>query len=125
MRIARNAVFALLLTAGFTLVGIEAFAAVTGTANTAGESVVQQMIGAMTGNIGLLLGLGLAILGIWTWVVKQETAAGIFLIIGGVLLTVSPAVFNTIGSMVGPIVQGASGANVNEALTGAELGQQR
>lgn len=116
MRISRNAVFGLALVAGFTVLGLDAHADV----GTAGRQVVDAIEGAVTGNIGLFIGLALAILGIWTWVVKQETAAGIMLIVGGVLITVAPGVFNTIGSIVAPIVDSAGG-NALQGDTGREL----
>lgn len=115
MRISRNAVFAVALTAGLALVADPALAQGAGTTTTAGgagSNVLSGIQGAITGNIGLFIGLALAILGIWTWVVKQETAAGIMLIIGGVLITISPGVFNTIRGVVDGVVQTTSGNNV-------------
>lgn len=119
MRLSRNAVFALLFTAGLALVSMDAAAQVAGQnqSSNAGSSVLGALQGAITGNIGLILGLGLAILGIWTWVVKQETAAGIMLIIGGVLITISPGVFNSIRGMVDGIVATTSGGAGNLTTT--------
>ncbi|MCP5405697.1 MAG: hypothetical protein H6922_05705 [Pseudomonadaceae bacterium] len=117
MKLNTQTIFTLLLVAGLAMVGGDALATngTTGSAG-AGQTVLNQIIGAITGNIGLIIGLVLAILGIWTWVVKQETAAGIMLIIGGVLITVSPGVFNTLRSMVNPVVDAAAsgyGGNAN------------
>lgn len=120
----KNSLFTLALVAGLMLIGADAFAAADSTAAGAGQTVLTSIQGAITGNLGLVLGLGLAILGIWTWVVKQETGAGIFLIIGGVLITIAPGVFNTIGSFVAPIVRQASGYAVDSAQTGKVLSGQ-
>lgn len=112
MRISRNAVFALALTAGLALFADASFAQTAGNNNAAqaGSSLLGTLQSAVTGNLGLVVGLALAILGIWTWVVKQETAAGIMLIIGGVLLTVAPGVFNTVADFTKGLVTSASGS---------------
>lgn len=118
MMISNKTLFTVALLAGTLMLGSDAFAQVS----DAGSSVLGSLEDAITGNIGLIVGLCLAVLGIWTWVVRQETAAGILLIIGGVLITITPGVFNTIGDMVAPIVETAGGSNV-DAATGAELGR--
>jgi hypothetical protein len=110
--------FTLALVAGLALVGSNAFA---DGASDAGNTVLTTIEQAITGNIGLVIGLVLAILGIWTWVVKQETAAGIMLIIGGVLITVAPGVFNTLGGIVAPIVKVAGGGDATTAHNGQTL----
>lgn len=111
MKLSSKAVLSLALVAGFVLVGGDAFAAV----GDAGGSVLTAIEGAVTGNIGLVIGLVLAILGLWTWIVKQETAAGIVMIIGGVLITVAPGIFDTARDIIGPII-GTADAD-NDALT--------
>lgn len=103
----RNAIFTLGLVAILVMIGADADAA----------SIKDTVQGWVTGNIGLAIGLILAVFGIWTWVVKQETMAGIFLIIGGVLITIAPGVMNTMSSFINPITSGFGGSNTN--VTGA------
>lgn len=105
-----KSMFTIVLVAGLVMVGVDAFAAPNSTAAGAGGSFLETLEGLVTGNIGLMVGLALAILGIYTWVVKQETSAGIMLIIGGVLITVAPGIFNSFKELVSPIVT-ATGAS--------------
>lgn len=116
MKLSGNALLSLALVAGFVMIGLDANAA----AGEAGGKLLSTVQDAITGNLGLVIGLALAILGIWTWVVKQETAAGIFLIIGGVLITISPGVFNSIRSFVDPVVE-AAGSSLTDTKAANEV----
>ena len=70
--------------AGFVLLGTDAYAAADAT--MVGNPLLQLVEKSMTNSLGLFLGLCLAVFGIWTWVVKQETLAGLLMIVGGVLI---------------------------------------
>ncbi len=120
--ISRNAVFSIAFIMCLILLSGDAAAAV---GEKGAENVITAITGAVTGRIGLVVGLVLAIFGIWTWVVKQETAAGIMLIVGGVLFTVSPAVYNAIAGVVAPIVADAGGGDVTKVVTGAEASKSK
>lgn len=80
----------------------------------------------LTGNIMLAVGLIVAVLGLWMWLVKQETSAGIMMIIGGVILTAAPAIFNATSTVVNPVVDSAgmrfedSQARTNDGLNSSE-----
>lgn len=84
----------------------------SGNGGTIGESYFSTLQGAITGNFGFFLGLGITVLGIWTWVIKQQTGAGVTMIIGGVLITLSPNLFSNVQSFVGSVVDTSTG---NEA----------
>ncbi|MBI1308527.1 MAG: hypothetical protein GC129_01535 [Proteobacteria bacterium] len=65
-----------------------------GNAADAGNTILGTLQDSITGSIGFFIGLAITILGLWTWIVKQETGAGIVMIIGGVLITLVPGIFN-------------------------------
>ncbi|PIZ30671.1 MAG: hypothetical protein COY40_04140 [Alphaproteobacteria bacterium CG_4_10_14_0_8_um_filter_53_9] len=80
-------------------------------ANTAGQKLLATLNNVLTGDLMLFVGLGVAVLGLWAWLIKQETMAGILMIIGGVVLTAAPAIFNGMSTVVTPVVDelGATG----------------
>ncbi len=80
-----------------------------GNVTNAGQGLLNTLQTAITGNIGLFIGLAIVILGLWTWIIKQETGAGITMIIGGVLITLAPGLFNGVRSFVGNAMQGFGG----------------
>lgn len=98
----KNAIFTLALAAGLVMLGTDAFA--EGAAASGSGTLYTTARDLVVGNLGLFLGLLLAVWGIWTWVVKQETMAGILMIAGGVLITIAPGVMNFMSSIVNPIV---------------------
>lgn len=120
MMISRNAIFTLALVAGLMLIGGDVLAQ---GADKAGSTFLDAVQKASTGNLGLAIGLCLAILGIWTWVVKQETGAGIFLIIGGILITITPGVFNSLRSIVNPLVSTVAGGSLTDVKSGGGVNQ--
>lgn len=69
-------------------------------------NAIQQML---TGNIGLALGLLLAIWGLWKAFVQGEVGGGLLIAVCGVLLTIFPGVFNTAYLMVAPLVSHVTG----------------
>jgi hypothetical protein len=80
------------------------------TAAAAGANLKGTLEGIITGNIGLFIGLAIVILGLWTWIIKQETGAGITMIIGGVLITLAPGVFNGVRDFMNQAISGFSGS---------------
>lgn len=80
-------------------------------AGSAGANALQSLQDAVVGNIGFFIGLGVTLLGLWTWIIKQETGAGIVMIIGGVLITMTPSIFNGAQDFIGGVVNGFSGGN--------------
>jgi type IV secretory pathway VirB2 component (pilin) len=78
------------------LVANPAFAATGGgDASQVGSDFFDSLQGMITGNIGFFIGLLVTVLGIWTWVIKQQTGAGVTMILGGVLITLAPGLFNS------------------------------
>ncbi len=99
-----------------------AFAQGTGDVGDAGAAASQTLVSVITGNIGLLIGLGITVLGLWTWIIGQKTAAGLTMVVGGVLLTMAPGIFKGARDMAVGVVEGFGGDayEVNEAQsTGA------
>lgn len=99
----RNLIFGLAAVALLALVFIDP--ALAQDAKGSGGRARETLENVITGNIGLLLGLGITILGLWTWIIGQKTGAGIIMIIGGVLLTLAPGLFNGARNMLGGVVQ--------------------
>jgi type IV secretory pathway VirB2 component (pilin) len=70
-------------------------------ASRSGSNALSTLQDIITGNIGLFIGLAIVILGLWTWIIKQETGAGITMILGGVIITLAPGIFNGMRSFIG------------------------
>jgi type IV secretory pathway VirB2 component (pilin) len=92
-----------------------------GAAFQSGNQALQTLQGTITGNIGFLIGLAIAFFGVWTWIVNQNTGAGILMIIGGVLITMVPQIFTGAQSLVSGVVGQFSGGRtqVTPGFTGA------
>lgn len=57
----------------------------------------------VTGNVGFFLGLLLTVLGLITMVFKQFSA-GVVMLIGGVLITLSPGLFNSLRNLMADVL---------------------
>lgn len=75
----------------------------------AGNNLKTALETAITGNLGLFLGLAIVVLGLWTWIIKQETGAGITMIIGGVVITLAPGLFNGVRTFMSEAIGGFGG----------------
>lgn len=75
----------------------------------AGDNMLAALEQSLTGHIGFFIGLGITVLGLWTWIIKQETGAGITMIIGGVLITLVPGIFNGVHDVMEGVVDTFSG----------------
>ena len=95
------AVFAI-FAAVLTLMPDLAFADVQG---TAGSTLKNDLIGMLKGQLGTLVGLGISLLGLYMWIVKQETW-GIMVVLGGALITAFPSAFDSISSGVAGAFEG-------------------
>lgn len=96
-----------------------ALAQASGDASQAGKAAVDTLVDAITGNIGLLIGLAITVAGLWTWIIGQKTAAGLTMVIGGVLLTMAPGLFKGVRDVavgvVGQFGDGAYDVDANQA----------
>lgn len=81
----------------------------TGDVGDAGSAASQTLVSVITGNIGLLIGLGITVMGLWTWIIGQKTAAGLTMVVGGVLLTMAPGIFKGARDMAVGVVEGFGG----------------
>ncbi|MCA3244238.1 MAG: TrbC/VirB2 family protein [Alphaproteobacteria bacterium] len=84
----------------------------SGNVSGAGSNLLNTLQTAITGNLGLFIGLAIVVLGLWTWIIRQETGAGITMIIGGVVITLAPGLFNGVRTFMGEAISGFGG-NVN------------
>lgn len=91
-----------------------------GNASTAGDSLKDTFLGVVTGNLGLVVGLAIAFLGLWTWIVGQEAFAGIIMIIGGILLTMLPGIFKGFRGFVTPVVNEFATGDDTNSIKGVE-----
>lgn len=57
-----------------------------------GSDLINDVMSMLTGNIGTLVGLGIALFGFYMWIV-QQASWGIMVMIGGVALTAFPSIF--------------------------------
>lgn len=96
----RNLMLGLAAVAAMTLTAVEPTFATTSGADV-GSSFFDSLTGMITGNIGFFLGLLLAVWGIWVWVVQQKTGPGVMMIIGGVLITLTPSLFTSVRNLAG------------------------
>ena len=124
----RNILFGLAAVAFLTVMAIDPTFAQnggsvggSGTAGAAGNTALNTLEATVTGNLGLVLGLGITILGLWTWIVGQKTGAGITMIIGGVLLTLAPGLFNGVRGMIYGIVDQFSHGNATKVTPSDSL----
>lgn len=88
-----------------TLALTGAMLAITPAAFAQGESILEAVNEVLNSPIMIVIGLALAVIGVWMWLVRQETAAGIMMIIGGVIITGIPAIFRGTSTVVTPFVE--------------------
>lgn len=81
---------AALFAVGFMLLPADALA--ENTAANSGGSLVNAAAGLMESNYGLFVGLIIAALGLWRWLMSQDSW-GVMLIIGGIAITAFPGIF--------------------------------
>ncbi len=74
-----------------------------------GGTELSALTALVTGNVGLAIGLGATIFGIYTWFVKQSVGLGLLMIIGGILFTLAPGVFNGTRTVLCPLVTSLGG----------------
>lgn len=69
---------------------------------TAGGAFTNTFVQTLQGNIGLLIGLGIAFFGLWTWIMSQNSW-GIVMIIGGIAVTAFPGLFDGVANTLRPV----------------------
>lgn len=82
----------LLVTFGLALPDLALAGSTTTSSTAVGSTALSDVAKLVTGNIGTLIGLGIALLGLYTWLV-QQSSWGIVMIIGGVAVTAFPGLF--------------------------------
>lgn len=81
---------AAVLAVGFTLLPADVLA--QNAAGDAGGSLLNAGAGLMESNYGLFVGLIIAALGLWRWLMSQDSW-GVMLILGGIAITAFPGIF--------------------------------
>lgn len=78
-------------------------------ASYAGGEALMTFQDMLTGNIGLTIGLGIMVIGLLT-MVMGKAGAGLVMILGGALFTMSPGIFNGVrNALYGVVSQFADG----------------
>jgi hypothetical protein len=73
-----------------------------------GAAEIDLFITILTGNIGIALGLGVAIIGIFRFI-SGNVAGGITMVVLGVIITLMPAIYNGLRLIVCPIATSLGG----------------
>lgn len=94
-----------MLLAALILSAVTAYAETTG---AAGNAELNLVVAILTGNIGLVLGLGVTVIGIITFV-KGDTTQAIWTILLGVLITMTPGIYNGLRLIACPIAESLGG----------------
>jgi type IV secretory pathway VirB2 component (pilin) len=84
---------------GFVAVAVTMVPEMALAATDAGGSLLTDINNMLGGSVGTIAGLGIAVLGLYMWLV-QQASWGIVMIIGGVLITIFPQVFTGLKSGV-------------------------
>lgn len=91
------------------LCGAMVFSVHAADGGAAGSAEYNLLVLILTGALGKVLGLGLAIAGVWAFAAKGQTQFGIILIILGVLITMLPTFYQGVRVFVCPIVNSLGG----------------
>lgn len=102
--------FTLFATAIFTLAPDMAHAA----GSTAGQSLLQDITGLLTGSMGTVVGLGISLFGLWVWL-AQQSSWGLLIVIAGAAITAFPGLYKgmTDGFKAAFAGSGAQGTSPN------------
>ncbi len=68
----------------------------------AGADLLGDLNNVLEGNIGIIIGLSVALLGLWVWLMEQN-GWGIVMIVGGVLITAFPSLFDWFSGTIGDV----------------------
>ena len=72
-------------------------AAMAQDATAAGGDLLASVLGMVSGSLGTLIGLGIALFGLYMWLI-QQSSWGIMVMIGGVAVTAFPGIFEWVRS---------------------------
>ena len=85
-------------------------------AGSGGGDSVKAVADAIESNYGLLVGLGVAALGMWMWLMDQNNW-GVVMMVGGVAITAFPGLFGGLYDGVSGFFEGAGAGNRAEGDT--------
>ena len=109
--------FSLALVAGFTMLAPEAVAQST----DLGGNFAETLMKTLRGNGGIFIGVAIALLGLYTWLMKQNTW-GVVMIIGGVAFTAFPGLFDGVAEGLNTVASslGVDNASQTKSATSVE-----
>lgn len=81
-----------------------------------GADIFESFQGMLTGNVGFFLGLLLVVMGLLTLAFKKQPGAALIMIIGGVLITLSPGVFNATRKLVADVLGTVGGGQTTSGF---------
>lgn len=58
----------------------------------AGQSLLQDITGLLTGSMGTVIGLGISLFGLWVWL-AQQSSWGLLIVIAGAAITAFPGLY--------------------------------
>lgn len=104
------------LTALFVLAATAVFALAPDVAhaNGAGQSLLADITGLLTGSMGTVVGLGISLFGLWVWL-AQQSSWGLLIVIAGAAITAFPGLYKgmTDGFKAAFAGSGARGTSAN------------
>ena len=80
-------------------------------ADKAGAEALYTFEEIITGNIGMLAGLAILVIGLLTATVGGSPKSGLLMMLGGVLLTFAPGIFNGVYEILYGVIDQFSGGN--------------
>ena len=86
------ALLAIVLTMAPDVASATAASAPSNVSKATGGELLSQVLGMVSGSMGTLIGLGIALFGLYMWLI-QQSSWGIMVMIGGVALTAFPGIF--------------------------------
>jgi hypothetical protein len=82
---------------------IPALAQVQNTASGTGSNLGQAFSDLIGSNIALIIGVAMALFGLYEWLVAQNTAVGLGMIVFGIAIAFVPNIFQGLKTAVSPI----------------------
>lgn len=103
------------LTVAFALFAAAIFSLAPEVAHaTAGQSLLADVTGLLTGSMGTVVGLGISLFGLWVWL-AQQSSWGLLIVIAGAAITAFPGLYKgmTDGFKAAFAGSGARGTSAN------------
>jgi hypothetical protein len=114
----RQILFSVLAALAMVLVmSVPAFAQVVAQTSSAGQGLANGLGTLLGSNVALLIGVALALFGLYEWLVAQNTAVGLGMIIFGVAIAFVPDIFQGIKNAAGNVFQAVHSGGATAGAT--------